>query len=197
MKTVFLSFSILLLIACNPKVAENTKNTENETTITPAEITADSVVAEIKTDTIVETIVTEEPDDDEERIEVILTFKKTQCFGKCPAFVVELLSDGRIFYDGRANVEKLGKHESMVNDSFIYTVFQEADKIDFYNLSDSYPTDDTVIPDLPRTITFLKNGKKEHQIVNSFGSPLELQKFEEFLWKKIEELYWTKIGPED
>lgn len=194
MKTNFLSIFILLIIACNPKTTEPLKESDIDT-VEFEDPENDLLNTEVMVDTLNEGVNTEESDDEE--VVVIMQFKKTACFGKCPVFSVELLSDGRIFYNGKANVEKIGMYESNVNDSFVYTVYQEADKIKFYSLKDKYPVEGDEIPDLPKTITFLKNGKKEHQVTNAYSSPLTLQQFETYLWDKIESLYWTKIGPQD
>ncbi len=195
MKIAFFSVSILLLISCNSKSVEKIQG-EDISIVDSEEIQNDSSTIKITKDTLIDEIVTEEGDD-EEKLETILAFKQTSCFGKCPSFSVELLSDGRMFYNGKANVEKIGLYETTVNNSFIYTVFQEAEKIDFFNLNDKYPSDGRDIPDLPKTITFLKNGKKELRITNSFDAPLSLQHFEKYLLEKIDKLYWTKVGPQD
>ena len=195
MKTAFFSITILLFISCNSKSVE--KIQREDISITESEkILIDSSVVEIMKDSIIEEISTKEGDE-EEVLETILEFKQTSCFGKCPTFSVELLSDGRMFYNGKANVEKIGVYETTVNNSFIYTVFQEAEKIDYFNLSEKYPTDGKDIPDLPKTIIFLKNEKKERRITDSFDAPLSLQNFEKYLLEKIDDLHWTKVGPQD
>ena len=117
---------------------------------------------------------------DEEILEIILKFEKTACFGKCPVYSVLIFSNGTVSYEGRANVDKIGIFESFVNDSFVFTVFQEAEKIDFFNLKKQYPNGDDQIPDLPKTITFLKKGKKELEIVNTYEAPQALLEFENF-----------------
>lgn len=197
MKKAFFLFSVLIVISCNPKSAEKMKEAKqlSEEDNPIGEIDAlknDSLDIEGISDTIVEGIVTEEADN-EDKLELIFEFKKTPCFGTCPSFSVMLFSNGRIFYRGESNVEKIGYFGSTVNSSFIYTLFQEADKIDFFNLSENYPTDKTELPDLPKTIIYLKNGEREHRIVNAFYAPLSLQEFEKYLQEKIEGLYWTKI----
>ncbi len=195
MKTAFLSISILLFISCNSKSLKKTQR-EDIITVEVEELKDEPIIVEIVSDTIVDEMVTEELDN-EETFDTILVFRKTPCFGKCPAFSIQLLSNGKMIYQGKMNVEKMGYYETMVNDSFIYTVFQEAEKIDFFNLSKKYPTDGSEIADLPKTIIFLKNGKKERQIIDSFNSPLALQRFEQYLQEKIDKLYWTKTGSED
>jgi Domain of unknown function (DUF6438) len=195
MKKAFFSISILALISCNSKTGEKVQEGEIST-IQNEEIIFDTLIAEIVPDTIVEEIVTEEPDA-EEKLELILEFIKTPCFGKCPTYSVQLWSNGKMIYDGKSNVEKMGRFESSANNSFIYTIFQEAEKIDFFELSDKYPTDGTTIPDLPKTIIFLKNGTNEHRIIDAFYSPLPLQGFEQFLVEKFDSQYWTKPEQED
>ena len=197
MKKAFFLLSILLVISCNPKSTEKMKEAEQLSDKVNPIVGTDTLengsfnFTEIS-DSIVGGIVTEEPDN-EDKLVLIFEFKKTACFGTCPSFSVMLFSNGRIFYRGESNVEKIGYFGSTVNSSFIYTLFQEAEKIDFFNLSENYPTDKVELPDLPKTITYLKNGEKEHRIVDAYYAPLSLQEFEKYLQQKINDLYWTKI----
>ena len=189
MKTAFFLFSILLVISCNQKSTEKMKEAEH---LSEADSTIGNTDTLKKDSLSVHEIITEEPDS-EEKLELIFEFKKTACFGDCPTFSVMLYSNGRIFYRGQSNVDKIGYYGSTVNNSFIYTLFQEAEKIDFFNLSDSYPNDGTEIPDLPKTITYIKKDNKEHRITNAFYAPVSFQEFEKYLELKIDGLYWTKI----
>ena len=191
MKTLLIFCSLLFVLSCNQKTKSTIVETKPELAI-PDSLASDSSDLISKIDTTQKLISTESPDDEEQLI-VILEFEKTACFGKCPSFKVELLSNGVIHYEGRAHVENIGKYISNVNDSFIYTIFQEADKVGFYDLKREYPVDGRQIPDLPKTITYIKNGEKEQQIINGFDSPHELKEFELFIWEKIENLYWEKV----
>ena len=191
MKALLFFGSLLFILSCNQKTNSTIIETSPDLIHSDTKVTdSTSLITEI--DTAQQSISTESPDD-EELLVVILAFEKTSCFGKCPSFKVELLSNGVIQYEGRAHVENMGKYTSNVNDSFIYTIFQEADKIGFYNFKKEYPADGHQLPDLPKTITYIKNGKKEHQVINGFDSPRELREFEAFIWEKIESLYWEKI----
>ena len=194
MKRTFYFLFPLILFACNLKTGEVLNEGENPIS-TSDEFEIDTATTVTKTDIPIESIDTEEPDN--EVVEVILEFRKTACFGDCPTFSVELLSDGRIFFNGKANVEKIGLFESNVNDSFVFTLFQEAENIDFFSLDEKYPKGKNELPDLPKTITYLKNGKKSHKVTNSYSSPLALQQFEKYILSKFDNLYWVKIGPED
>jgi hypothetical protein len=188
MKATLLAIPILILISCNPKSTEKIQSEDLAVIDTDA---IDTIALEIEPEREQEEITTEEPD--EESFYPILEFERTSCFGKCPTFKVQIFSNGRAFYSGQANVEKTGLFETWVNESFIFLLMQEAEKIDFFALNENYPVDGKDIPDLPKTITFLKEGKKKLRVVDSFDSPLQLQQFEKFLEDKIETLYWKKI----
>ncbi len=190
MKPVFVIVFIFLLAACS-NTTEKTKTAE-DSAIEKEVLVVDSALVENSDSTVKEKIVTEEPDD-EDVLEIIFEYKKSPCFGNCPVFTVQLFSNGRIIYDGKFHVEKKGLFESNVNDSFIYTIFQEAEKIGFFEMSKTYPEDGTVIADLPKTVTYLKKGEKEHKVINSFAAPKDLLNFEQYLNEKIDSLYWTKV----
>lgn len=184
MRGVFLFISILTLNSCNPKSSEKIQgerdaNNKNETTHATNQ------------DTFLNAIVTEEPDN--EAFPVILEFEKTACFGKCPSFKIQIFSNGKVLYHGKANVEKAGFFESKVSDSFMFFIFQEAEKIGFFQFSNTYPVDGKDIPDIPKTITYLKNGNNELRVVDAFDAPLSLRNFEKFLIDKMDSLYWETV----
>lgn len=184
MKAVFQFITILLLVSCNPKSAEKIQGESN------ANDRNETIDATIQ-DTFFNAIATEEPDN--ESFPTILEFEKTTCFGKCPSFKVQIFSNGKVIYQGKANVEKTGFFESKVNDSFMFFIFQEAEKIGFFQFSNTYPVDGKEIPDLPKTITYLNDGSNELKVVDAFDAPLSLRNFEKFLIDKIDSLYWEKV----
>ena len=39
----------------------------------------------------------------------VLTFDRTPCFGRCPAYSMQVFADGRIDYEGKRVVPMMGK----------------------------------------------------------------------------------------
>ena len=48
-----------------------------------------------------------------------IQLERTMCFGECPVYKVEILSDGTVHYDGDMFVEKTGKHSWQIDASTI------------------------------------------------------------------------------
>ena len=192
MRATTLFLCIFTIIGCNNKTVEKTIIVQPSGT-EQATLEIDSSFLSIKVDSLNDTIIAEVEQEEEERLELIMEFEKTSCFGKCPSYKVQVFSNGAVFFEGRANVEHIGLYKSNVNDSFVYTIFQEADKIGFFGLSDQYPVDGLGIPDLPKTITFLKNNNLEHRVIDSYSAPASLRHFENYLSKKFGELYWIQV----
>lgn len=48
-----------------------------------------------------------------------IQLERTMCFGECPVYKVEILSDGTVYYNGEMFVEKIGKHSWQIDEANI------------------------------------------------------------------------------
>ena len=76
---------------------------------------------------------------------------------------MEIFSDGSAFYHGKRFVEKIGNYEFSVSKETLNYILKKADEIGFFELEDKYTAN---ITDLPKTITFIKNGKDNKRITD-------------------------------
>jgi hypothetical protein len=88
---------------------------------------------------------------------------------------MEIFSDGSAFYHGKRFVEKIGNYEFSVSKETLNYILKKADEIGFFELEDKYTAN---ITDLPKTITFIKNGKDNKRITDYYGAPKALKEFE-------------------
>ena len=132
-----LLFLVLLLYSCNQKAAIVDQADLVETN------PLDTMVMDtihFQTDTIAE----------EENVVEILSYAKTPCFGKCPVFSFEMMSDGTVFYRGRENVDQIGLYTSSVSEEVMEAFKQEAVRVGFFELANIYPENEEIIQDLPK-----------------------------------------------
>ena len=107
--------------------------------------------------------------------ELIISLQRTPCYGTCPIYKMEIFSDGSAFYHGERFVDRIGDYEFRVSQETINYILKKADEIGFFELEDKYTAN---VSDLPRTITFIKNGKDEKRIIDYYGAPKALKEFE-------------------
>jgi uncharacterized protein DUF6438 len=83
-----------------------------------------------------------------------VTLNRSGCYGRCPAYEVEIHGDGTVLYDGKANVKTKGRkvakisHASLVK---LVDVFREAD---YFSLAERYVSGVTDNPTFVSSISF-------------------------------------------
>ncbi len=126
-----------------------------------------------------------------EEVYLICSLQRSGCMGKCPAYLVEIFSDETVKYHGMADVQMIGYFESTINIDQVNSIFESAEKIHYFDLSDQYPIGDLIVYDLPTTTSFLNlNGKKKKITNHNYGYPNELLEFEKQIDLVIYGLTW-------
>jgi hypothetical protein len=123
-------------------------------------------------------------------LSIVLIFKRTGCFGKCPVFEVRIYDNRRATYHGMMHTARLGWHETEVSEAWIAELKAAAAKIAFFNLEDFYPAGSTLIPDLPSTFTTISMDGYEKTVHNNFDAPQALIELENWLEAAIDRLPW-------
>ena len=143
-------------------------------------------------DTIIETIeevIEEEPP----KIELLASIRKTACYGNCPVFEAKIYSDGRVVYEGKQNVDRVGQFESWVSEDFIAGIYHAANKNDFLSMQTHYPEKKHFIPDFPNTVSYLKFEDEEKTVTNNHNAPVGLSNFESYFINLLENLEWKAL----
>ncbi len=120
---------------------------------------------------------------------LVAAFEKTACFGKCPVYQVKFYSDGKVTWYGRMNVERQGWHTARVLPDVLKRIKAKANELNYFDLEAKYPTN-MQVADLPGTITYVRIGDMEKQVVDTLDAPENLLAFEQFLSELIEGLDW-------
>jgi hypothetical protein len=120
-------------------------------------------------------------------------FEKTACFGKCPTFQVKFYSDGRVTYNGKMNVERLGMYEARTDNATLKRIKDKANEVGYFDFYNEYPVGKR-IADLPSTITFLRVGDMEKQVKDTHEGPEKLKEFERYLEEIINGLTWKVVS---
>lgn len=88
--------------------------------------------------------------------EVAVRLERGACFGRCAEYVVEILGDGTVRYDGRKNVKTLGAQRATIAESAVRSLQQQFIKAKFASLDSAYVEGakgcGQYLPDGPRTV---------------------------------------------
>lgn len=116
-------------------------------------------------------------------------FQKTACFGRCPVYQVKFFSDGKVTWYGQLNVERKGWYEARVQPEVLKSIRDKAHAVHFWDFYNEYPQGRKVA-DLPGTITYVRAGDMEKQIIDTHQAPDALKEFEKFMEDLINTLTW-------
>ncbi len=97
---------------------------------------------------------------------VRITMERTQCYGTCPAYAVEIKGDGAATYDGRAHVVVPGEHKFTVAADSVKCLLDAFRDADFWSLAPIYRAN---ITDLPTTTLTLEIGGEKKTLEDYAG----------------------------
>ena len=99
----------------------------------------------------------------------VITFERTPCFGKCPAYLMQVFADGRVLYEGRRDVPILGQKELKISAATVADMLHKAKEAHFDQFQTRYAQNTT---DLPSTIVAVRqpNGQLKAVTVEE-GAP--------------------------
>lgn len=183
MVRLFFIFSVILVnfSACKKKVAD--KMTQ---TTTPAKEVVSDKVATAKGNGKLNIPANVDSN-------LLVSFQRTPCFGKCPAYKMEIFKDGRAKYQGIANIPRVGSHEAQVTLDVIKMIQKKALDMKYFELANQYPTNGSDINDIPKAISYVRFGNDGKMIVDNFDAPKELIEFEKWLEKLSDSFVWKEM----
>jgi ankyrin repeat protein len=97
---------------------------------------------------------------------VLITLDRTQCFGPCPDYRVEIHGDGTVRYIGRANVAVPGEHTTPIAREEIVNLVDLFRRADYYSLDPQYRR---LVTDNPTYTTSISIDGKTMSVVDYVG----------------------------
>ena len=83
----------------------------------------------------------------------VLVFERTPCYGRCPAYIMQVYADGRVAYEGRHSVPMMGKHELKLPAATVADMLRQAKEAHFETFEKEYLSGAT---DMPSTIVTIR-----------------------------------------
>jgi len=114
----------------------------------------------------------------------VLSYSRSMCFGPCPAFTLTVESNGEALFNGRANVQNMGRHNAQWPESHLEILAQTAAALRLDQKAGVY--DNPMVTDLPATkLTFGK-----HHVTDRINGP-DLERLYAVLDSLIKVTTWT------
>jgi Domain of unknown function (DUF6438) len=121
---------------------------------------------------------------------LFVSLQRTPCFGQCPVFKIQLFDDGKVVYEGKAYCKRMGTHKATASPELIKAIQQKASDIKYLSFNEKYPKGESMITDIPTTISYIKVGSESKMVYNNYDAPTELVEFERWLEQQFESLKW-------
>ena len=99
---------------------------------------------------------------------LFLSFERTPCFGKCPAFRMNVQHGGSATYEGIQFAPRDGKYSGKVSKAILNEILSEAERIGFFDLQEKY---DGPVTDIPSMIIDIRTKDKRHKVLRGMALP--------------------------
>ena len=67
-----------------------------------------------------------------------ITLNRSGCYGRCPAYEIEIHGDGTVLYEGKANVATKGKRTGKISHATLSDLVDVFRKADYFSLAEHY-----------------------------------------------------------
>ncbi len=132
----------------------------------------------------------------------VITLERTGCYGICPSYKITILGDGTVQFEGKEFVRVKGEAKSRIDMAALESLVKEFVTINYFSLKDEYITikrpdgTESIVTDLPSTITTFTFEGKRKEIIDYIGSPKELRKLERDIDTISNSKRWVSIDAE-
>jgi len=124
---------------------------------------------------------------------VKITLERTECFGSCPSYSVEVHGDGTVVYDGRSSVAFTGHHRGSVSQDNVVKLLSVFKDADYFSLDDKY---EASVTDGATYITSIEIGRSRKQLTDylgvEIGMPLTVKHVEDEIDKLSGSARWVQ-----
>jgi len=114
-----------------------------------------------------------------------IQLETTGCYGRCPVYSLTIFADGRVVYEGFADVDVLGAREAQLEEADLALLHDAlGNQMDFFALEDEYrykldeQGEKYSITDQPSTFLTLRYSGEVKRVESYFGAPESLENLE-------------------
>lgn len=130
-----------------------------------------------------------------DRVSLRITLARTMCFGTCPAYSVEIASDGAVLYRGQDCVVQKGEQRARIAAAAVDALVQKFRDTRYFSLRDAYRADITDNPTTTTSIAFDGKTKTVSDYAGgAAGMPKEVSDLEDAIDKAAGTERWVYDG---
>ena len=128
---------------------------------------------------------------------VVMTLSRSQCFGSCPSYRVEIHGDGSVRFEGKAFVVVEGQHRDHLSAGQVSEIVEAFRKADYFSLRDEYRYPVTDCPTYETSFAADRVSKKVADYVGEEqGMPQAVSDLEETIDRVVGTLKWVRGNEE-
>jgi len=120
---------------------------------------------------------------------IIISMKKTACYGTCPVYTIQIYSDLRVRLKGEQYIDHIGDFNSVIEKGRFESLIRQFKDSDFFSFEEKYWE---AYSDLPTTYVYFSDGGHEKEVMDYYGAPQSLRDLEAEIARLLEELEWRK-----
>jgi len=120
---------------------------------------------------------------------LVISMKKTSCYGRCPVYEISIFSDHRVVLKGEKYLDYVGTFTATIPAEEYQQLYDLFAKSSFFDFEDEYMT---AVSDLPTTYLYFSTQRRSKKIRDYYGSPQELKDLETMVAKLLDELQWKE-----
>ena len=122
-----------------------------------------------------------------------MRLERTECFGACPAYSIEVKGDGSVDFIGKSNVLMIGRHHGQIPQQAVNELLAAFRQSNYFSLRDSYVTRVTDNPTYRTSIEFDGQRKSVRDYVGlEAGMPDAARDLEEAIDRIADTEKWIK-----
>lgn len=127
-----------------------------------------------------------------------ITLERTSCFGSCPAYTISVTPSGRVSFEGRAHVRRLGTATGQIPKQRVDSLLIELERAGYFGFAGRYaasePACGRYATDLPSAISSATMGGRTKRIEHDHGcggAPGALTVLEKRIDEVLGSAQWT------
>jgi hypothetical protein len=122
----------------------------------------------------------------------VFTLERTQCKGQCAEYKLSFYTDGRVDYDGKANVSKAGHWHATISRETLNQIVTDFQRINYLGLDNAYAGG---LTQNPVAITSWRQNDRVKTISHDVGSPFSpeaLTTLEDQIDAAVQSVDWVR-----
>jgi hypothetical protein len=120
---------------------------------------------------------------------LVAYLERTPCFGRCPYYSIRVYQSGYAVYEGKNNVEKIGRYYTWIGKSDLTRIGTKALEIGFFDLNEEYRN--PKLTDFPTVYVEVRHKGKARKVTHYDASPPPaLTEMEDYIDTVFENREW-------